>query len=156
MHQELRKKEKAMSQEEAKKFITSAYVGRLGSSSNDDPYIVPLHYVYLNERIYFHCSKKGRKVDYITKNPRVCFEVDEMLGIKKAEKPCDHGTRYKSVIAFGKVRFVDKSREKLEILEKLMEKYAKGSTYSPLNEEMAKRANVVEITVDKITGKQES
>jgi len=154
MHRELRRKEKAMNQEEAKKFLTSASVGRLGLSFSDYPYVVPLHYVYLNEKIYFHCSKKGKKIDYITKNSKVCFEVDEELGIKKAEKPCDYETRYKSVIAFGKATFVDKLQKKLEILKELMEKYANGDAYSPLNKEMTKLVHVVEIAVDKITGKQ--
>lgn len=29
------------------------------------PYTVPLNYVYLNDKIYFHCANVGRKLDII-------------------------------------------------------------------------------------------
>lgn len=42
---------------------------------NDYPYAVPLSYVYLDNKIYFHSAKVGHKVDAIIRNPKVSFSV---------------------------------------------------------------------------------
>ena len=37
------------------------------------PYTVPLNYVYLNDKIYFHCANVGRKLDIIRQNNKASF-----------------------------------------------------------------------------------
>ena len=44
------------------------------------PYIVPLNFGFSDDSLYFHSAHKGRKIDILKKNPRVCFEFD--LGVK--------------------------------------------------------------------------
>jgi len=48
-------------------------------------------YVYNEGAIYFHTAKRGKKIDFIEKNDRVCFEVDEWQ------------KGWASVICYGKV-----------------------------------------------------
>ena len=40
---------------------------------NDYPYAIPLNYIYLNSKIYFHCAKTGHKIDSIKKHNKVSF-----------------------------------------------------------------------------------
>lgn len=153
MYKEMKRKERSMSLNDAKEFLTRAPVGRLGLSLNDHPYVVPLHYVYLNEKIYFHCSIEGQKLDYLMKNHRICFEVDEFHGVKKGDRPCLYGAKYRSVIVNGNAKLVLEIGAKMDALKKLMEKYT-GNVFTSFDDKQFIRTQIVEITIDRITGKQ--
>jgi nitroimidazol reductase NimA-like FMN-containing flavoprotein (pyridoxamine 5'-phosphate oxidase superfamily) len=153
MYKEMRRKERSMSLNNAKEFLMRASVGRLGLSLNNHPYIVPLNYVYFNEKIYFHCSIEGQKLDYLKKNHRICFEVDEFQGVKKRNNPCSSGAKYRSVIVNGNAKLVLEMGIKMVILKKLMKKYT-GVNTSSFNDKPFIRTQIVEITIDRITGKQ--
>lgn len=70
--------------------LESQFIGRLGCHLNDETYIVPINYVYQNNAIYAH-SGEGKKIEMLRKNPRVCFQVDEIESMFK----------WKSVILWG-------------------------------------------------------
>ena len=142
-----------MSLSDAKELLTRAPVGRLGLSLNDHPYVVPLNYVFYDEKIYFHCSKEGQKLDYLNRNHRICFEIDEFSGIRKGDKPCSYETKYRSVIVYGNAKLVLEPEVKMKVLKKLVEKYA-GDVITSFDENPVMRTQIVEITVEKITGKQ--
>lgn len=40
------------------------------------PYIIPLDYVYVNGKMYFHFADYGKKMDLFKKDPQVSVEVD--------------------------------------------------------------------------------
>lgn len=85
----------------------------------DYPYAVPLSYVYINDKIYFHSAKSGHKIDAITKNPKISFTVIDEDTIV-SEK---YTTYFRSIIAFGKARIVE-GGERQEVFEALVEKYS--------------------------------
>jgi nitroimidazol reductase NimA-like FMN-containing flavoprotein (pyridoxamine 5'-phosphate oxidase superfamily) len=68
-----------MSPEEIESMLRSAQVGRIGCSSTDHPYVVPINYAYDGEFIYGF-STLGRKITVMREQPSVCFEVDEIEG----------------------------------------------------------------------------
>ena len=70
------------------KIIKKAKVCRLALSLNDTPYIVPICFGYRAETIYFHSAKKGKKIDIIKKNNKVCFEFDIDHELVKSENAC--------------------------------------------------------------------
>ena len=53
--------------------------GRLGCASEDQPYVVPIYFAYEANSL-FGLSTVGQKIEWMRKNPRVCVEVDEVLG----------------------------------------------------------------------------
>ena len=69
-----------MTHDEMERLLKKCSTGRLGLSSQNEPYIVPVSYRYGKGRIFFHSAKQGKKVDFIKNNNRVCFEVDELQG----------------------------------------------------------------------------
>lgn len=149
----MRRKEKSMSLSDAKALLTKTPIGRLGLSLNDHPYVVPLNYVFYNEKIYFHCSREGQKLDYLKRNNRICFEVDEYSGIRKRDKPCSYGSKYRSVIVYGNAKLILETGVKMKVLKKLLEKYV-GDVNTSFNENTVMQTQIVEITAEKITGKQ--
>ena len=42
------------------------------STGEDTPYCLPLSFVRVEDRLYFHCAKEGRKLDLLRENPRMC------------------------------------------------------------------------------------
>jgi nitroimidazol reductase NimA-like FMN-containing flavoprotein (pyridoxamine 5'-phosphate oxidase superfamily) len=153
MSREMRRSDKEMGLDETKSFLGGARVGRLAMSKADEPYMVPVNFVYFQEKIYFHCAREGRKIDYLATNARVCFEVDEFLGVRKGDTPCASTVKYRSVIAFGKAAFVEAVDVKKEALRRLIKKY--GGAFSDfVDEEAFNRTSLVAITVEWMTGKQ--
>ncbi|HHY91000.1 MAG TPA: pyridoxamine 5'-phosphate oxidase family protein [Clostridiales bacterium] len=154
MQGKMRRKDRAMNVEEAYSFLAAAPVGRLATiSENGYPYVVPVHFVCLDNKIYFHCAQEGHKLDNIKKTPFVCFEADEMIGIINADHPCDTSTRYKSVVIFGKARVVEDESIKIHALKEIIRKYVPESANAPLVPEILDASAVVEIEIEQMTGK---
>ena len=153
MYKEMRRTERSMSLNDVKEFLTIAPVGRLRLSLNDHPYVVPLNYVFFDEKIYFHCSIEGQKLYYLKRNHRICFEVDEFHGITKGDKPCSCRAQYRSMIIKGNAKLVLETGVKLAVFKKLIEKYT-GDIVTSFDDKPFIQTQIVEITIDRITGKQ--
>ena len=152
----LRRKEKELKDKtEIEKVLREATVGRLGTSRDDTPYVVPVSYVYHDGKITIHSAKQGKKMDDIAANPRVCFEVDTSE-IIPSDDPCNYSYRYKSVIANGTAKILEDSTEKLKGLRLLTEKYAPGKGLALTEEHLKKNwnLNIVEITIQDMVGKK--
>jgi hypothetical protein len=64
------------------------------------------------------------------------------------------GYYYRSIIIKGKANLLDKSGEKLKILERLMEKYQPEGGYGAISEEALKKTAIIEISIREMTGKE--
>ena len=148
----LRRPEKEIKDKaEVERILMEAEVGRLGTSSDGRPYVVPLSFAYHDGKIVIHGAKIGKKMENIARNPRVCFEVDTSE-IIPSDDPCGFTYKYESVIANGTARFVEKAAS----LRLLVDKYAPGKG-SPMTEERVEaftNLTVVEITVEEMVGKK--
>lgn len=76
--------------------LSTQHVGRIGCASNGRAYVVPVSYVYENGCVYGH-TNEGLKMQFIRKNPLVCFEVDVMENLEN----------WRSVIAWGEFEELD-------------------------------------------------
>ncbi len=123
MFRELRRREKLMPTELARKILAEAEYGTLATMGQDGyPCATPLNY-FLNENenmIYFHTAPVGHKLDNIEFIPRVCFSV---VGYHRllADK---FDTEYDSVTVYGTAAKVVDSAEKRQALLGLVEKYS--------------------------------
>jgi hypothetical protein len=152
----MRRKEKEITEKAVlKEILLEKLVGRLGTSLNNKPYVVPMNYAYRAGKIYLHTHKDGKKVKNILSNPQVCFEVDDGE-IIEAEEPCNFSWKYHSVIAEGNARIVTEPGEKLAALKIISNKYSFGKGDRLDIETIKKYENllIIEITVNKMTGKK--
>lgn len=152
MYREMRRKEKQLAQEELLDILKQGEYGVLSTVGNNGmPYGVPVNYLYEEGVIYFHCSLEGHKVDNMRENPKVSFCVVTDVSLI----PDDFNTRFRSVIAFGKVRQVTDKTEKLEIYRKLIRKFS--SDYIAEGEEYIQKAgdkaSIYTIVVEHMTAK---
>src|SRR5690242_13630365 len=59
------------------RLLHEAVVGRIGVSAEGKTYVVPISFVYDGDAVYGH-SLIGQKIAMTRKNPRVCFEVEQI------------------------------------------------------------------------------
>lgn len=150
-----RMKEHPLSAEEINELLLSESVGSLATVSPEGfPYITPVHFVLIDGKIYIHGLCVGQKINYLTANPKVGFEVHKMNGlIHDPELPCDTNTDYQSVIIHGTAVTVVDMDLKIKVLDEVVKKYTPqhaGKTYPPA---MLKATGVIEITPTATTGK---
>ena len=128
--------------EKIKEFLNEEHVGRISSvDKNGFPQIIPMNFVFLNDAIYVHSHTKGEKLDNISRNNKVGFEVDRELEFLPSyfEDPTDASladTLYISVVIKGIASFVTDREEKTLGLNGLMEKYQPEGQYDPIKSDM--------------------
>ena len=151
-----RMKTHALTKEQIEGLLKKAQIGRIATQGPEGyPYIVPVHFVYHNGKIYIHGLPKGQKMDCIANNPKVGFEIDEMLGLLHdgVEIACDVNTEFNSVIAKGNASILNDLKYRREVLNKIVEKYTPHLSGKELPENMVKGTAVIEITIIECTGK---
>lgn len=152
MFREMRRNKQLLSLEDTIAVMDRCTNGVFACLGDEDyPYAVPLSYVYLNGKIYFHSAKDGHKIDAIAKYPKVSFSVIDEDTIVSEE----YTTYFRSVIAFGKARIVE-GDERLEAFKALVKKYSGDQPEDARNKEVAEcsRAYIIAIDVEHITGKE--
>src|SRR6185436_1035733 len=58
--------------------------GHLGCSDGDEPYVVPITYVYHDGFIYGF-THEGQKIEIMRKNPKMCVQVEHVKNQKEWE-----------------------------------------------------------------------
>ena len=150
----VRRKDRQMTDEtEIEALLERALVGRIATCSDGEPYVVPLCFVCEGGKVFFHAARVGKKMDYLRANPRVCFEVDEWLGLIPAHHGCAVSVRYRSVIAFGRYCEVTDEGERLRALELISHKYA-GRPNAPMAQQHLDETLIGQITIESMTGKK--
>ncbi len=114
------------SKEKIKEFLNKEHVGRIASiDENGYPQIIPMNFVFLDDAIYMHSHTKGEKLENVTRNEKVGFEVDKELEFLPSyfEDPKDASladTLYISVVIKGKGEIVKDKKEKTNALNGLL------------------------------------
>jgi len=148
---ELRREDRAISEEEAMAILNRVEYGVLSTvSENGKPYGVPLNFCIVDNCIYFHSAVEGQKIDNIKQNKSVSFCTVGRTEIL----PDKFGTIYESVIVTGEVEEVfelDKQRG----LEGLLYKYSpdfidQGKKYI---DTLRDKTRVFKITINSLSGK---
>lgn len=160
MFREMRRNAQQISTEECVEILKRATSGVLGlSGDNGYPYTVPVSFLYIDVEdsgfgsIVFHCAVAGHLVDSIRRNEKVSFCVVDRDEIY----PEFRTTKYCSVIAFGKARFLETDEELRAAVNAIGAKYAIG--YEHLCREKTektirtKELCCVEIQIEHLTGK---
>lgn len=143
-----------LTSEEMDQLLTMEQVGRIGTLNDDgSPYVVPVHFVYSDHKIYIHGLSKGQKIGNIARCPQVCFEVDSMSGLLLHDEPCEVNTAYRSVIINGKARLLESETAKEAALRQIVAKYVPSLQGKDFPAKMLKATAVVEVTIENCTGK---
>lgn len=154
MFRTIRKKKNEIDITSAKALLLSSRRGVLALNGDDGyPYAIPINYYYDKdtEKIYFHGSWVGHKVDAIRSSSKVCFTVYENETIKNET----WAPFMQSVVVFGKFHILEDTPEKNTLLKKIALKYYPNEQL--INEEIAragKAAQIYKIDIEHLCGKE--
>ena len=149
-----RMKEHQLTAPQIDALLGAAQVGHLATlGENGFPYVTPLHFVYMNGRVYFHGLAAGQKLKNLRADARVCFEVEGAHTFIQADTPCDTNTAYQSVVITGRAAVVEDAAAKTAALDAIVAKYTPQHSGAGYPANMLKMTAVVEITIHEITGK---
>ena len=134
----MRRSEKEISDgAELRRILEAARVCRVAMVDGDRPYLVPLSFALDGEDLVLHSAMEGRKLEVLRRNPSVCFEVEEGVEVAVGATPCDTGMRFRTVIGFGEVEFVEDGAERARLLTLFVPRY--GPVGVPISEVVAQR-----------------
>lgn len=86
-------------------------IGHLGCHADETTYVVPISYAYDGENIYAH-THEGKKIDMMRKNPKVCFQVDDLTDLSD----------WKSVIIMGEFKELTDNEERKGAMQHLLKR----------------------------------
>ncbi len=149
---------RAMNESETLELMAAAKVGHLGCVVEDEPYVVPINYLFedgslfahstmggvsINHVVYGH-SLMGRKIRALRTHPRACLQVEEI----------GDDFRWRSAIVFGDFEEIRQEPERTQVMRQLLERYP---LLTPVESVAAKSLETSEIIVfrirvDRVTG----
>jgi uncharacterized protein len=101
-----------LSDHQIQSVLQTQLIGRLGCHADGLTYVVPISYAYDGNHIYCH-TQEGRKASMMRKNPRICFQVDEMRDM----------ANWKSVILQGEFEELTQPEDINHALHTLLGRY---------------------------------
>lgn len=119
--------------------------GTLALCNDNKPYSVPINFVYKDETIYFHGSKKGRKMEFIKNNSFASFSVVEPFSMIQSyfssedNLACPATHFFRSVSCDGSISIIKDYQKKAKVLTLLMQKLQPEGHYKPLDDEVYKK-----------------
>ena len=126
--------------------------GTLALCGDGKPYSLPINFVMMDGNIYFHGSKKGRKITLLHRNPFASFSVVEPYALIPSYFSSCEGLAcpathfFTSVLIEGEVVFVDAYEEKQNALEALMQKLQPEGGYKAFHKSVYQKAiNATEV-----------
>ena len=138
---------------EMEALLRRSAIGRLAMTTEDGPYVVAMNYIFVEGCIYLHSGPKGRKVEALLADPRVCFLVDEVGPQVTWEIGCGISQIYESVICFGKAEFVEELDEKRRVLELMVRKFIPKDSPFSLVDGNVRNTALIKIRLEWMTGK---
>lgn len=66
-----------MSDPEISALLSKINYGHLGCSRNDQTYVVPIHFAFMDPYIYIYTTD-GKKSAILAENPKICLQVEEV------------------------------------------------------------------------------
>lgn len=151
---DMRRSKQALSESEIYDIVernTSAVLSLIGDDGY--PYGVPLSYVELDGKIYFHSATTGHKLDAIRSCDKACLTIIDADDVK----PEEFTTYYRSVIMFGRVSIIDDLQHKIDTLHALGKRYNPDGESRPRQDEIDKglsHVEMIEFAPEHVSGKQ--
>lgn len=130
--------------------LRGTHLGRLACARDGQPYVVPIHFSYDDER---HCvygfSSVGQKVDWMRNNPLVCLEVEDI-----SDK--DH---WQTVLVFGRYEEIQDSPEDADARGRALERFrARPEWWLPAAARVGSQERhavvVYRVQIDRVTGRR--
>jgi hypothetical protein len=153
MFRKMRRSKQELSPQDCVEILKNEPRGVLSLLGEDGyPYGIPMDHWY-NEKdgkLYFHGAKTGHKIDAL----KACDKVSYCVYDQGYRKEGEWALNIRSVVVFGRIRFVEEPDKTVEICTNLCQKFTDDADH--LARELAQAGSSVlclELTPEHITGK---
>jgi len=102
---------KEMSRGEMLALLLRGGYGHLGCSRDNHPYVVPMHYAFDSQALYFFTTE-GTKTEFMAANHEVCFQVEEVTDAR----------RWRSVMLVGRAERITGDEEMERAMQLITER----------------------------------
>jgi len=122
--------------------------------ANGLPYNLPFNFGFDEDYIYLHSGVEGKKMSILQSNPNVCiaFSNNEELAYQSADVACSHFMKYKSVLVWGPVEFIDDEAGKISVMNKFMKHYTGREDFT-YNTPAINNVKVYRVSTKNMSGK---
>ena len=125
--------------------------GTLSLISEGKPYVVALNFVLLENSIFFHGAKEGRKIEAIKSNPNASFLVVKPYSFipsffSGTMAACPATQFFASVLFEGTVNFIKDGNIKAKVLNALMKKFQSEDSFEEIVYEKAMYTKMLDKT----------
>jgi len=144
------------SQAEMRAILARERVVRLAFAVADEPYLVPVSYGYdvTAHALFFHTARVGRKLDFVARNPRVCFEIEGPSRVTSGRTACQWSVEYESLIGYGTVCEVTEPVDREHGLRCLMQNHAGSSSPWTFDERQLAATRIWRLSIESLRGKR--
>jgi nitroimidazol reductase NimA-like FMN-containing flavoprotein (pyridoxamine 5'-phosphate oxidase superfamily) len=149
---EIRRRDRAVGEEEARAILARAEHGVLSTLGADGwPYGIPVNHVLCGDALYIHCAGRGHKLENIAHDERVSYCAVAGATVL----PATLSTLYESAIVFGRAALVTDPAERRLAFESLAIRFCGALTPEAERTIAAEgpQTAVVRIRIERITGK---
>jgi nitroimidazol reductase NimA-like FMN-containing flavoprotein (pyridoxamine 5'-phosphate oxidase superfamily) len=136
--------------------LDEAYVATVAFSGEDgQPFAIPMAFVRVGERIYFHGAVASRLLGTLGEGAKVAVSVTLLDGLVLAKSAFHHSMNYRSVVILGRAEPVADAEEKRRVLDALVDRLSPGRSglvRPPSTKELAATA-VAALALDEASAK---
>lgn len=154
MFRPIRKKKNQISDEAAKELLRTSRRGVFAVNGDDGyPYAIPINFLYDEDaqKIYFHGSRAGHKVDSLRVCDKVCFTVYGNETVKNEP----WAPYMQSVVVFGRCRLLESGEESLALVKRFAMKYYPDESLVDIEiAEGGRAVQMYEIIIEHYSGKE--
>lgn len=120
----MRRHDKEISdKEDIEEILKKSEICRLGLVENDEAYIIPVNFAYSDGKLYIHSAPQGRKIQILSENKHITFEMELIHRLVKSEIACGWTEHFRSLMGRGVAEIVTDPALKTKGLNLIMRKY---------------------------------
>lgn len=137
------------------RILDEALICHVGFAEQGQPYVIPINFARVEDRIVLHGAKASRLLKHIAAGQPVCMEATIVDGLVLARSVFHHSVNYRSVVLFGRGHLIEAEEEKLAALKAITEHLIPGrwqETRPPNRKEM-NATSVVSIKIEEASAK---
>jgi nitroimidazol reductase NimA-like FMN-containing flavoprotein (pyridoxamine 5'-phosphate oxidase superfamily) len=125
--------------------------GTLSLISEGKPYVVALNFVLLENSIFFHGAKEGRKIEAIKSNPNASFLLVKPYSFipsffSDTMAACPATQFFASILFEGTISFIEDGNIKAKVLNALMKKFQSEDSFEEIAYEKAMYTKMLDKT----------
>lgn len=120
----------------------------------NEPYVLNMNFGYADRVVYLHSAQEGKKINILKNNRRVClsFSTDHVLRWQSENMACSYSMKYRSVLIYGLVEFIDDPSQKRNALNIIMKQYTNRNDFD-YGDPAIRNVMVYKVVAEKMEGR---